>query len=199
MQFSARRTEVSSSPRAVQRSAGLRLLGLASRDGAVTEHSPERNVLGAATLSPTQIKKHRQATAVGWEPLVLQRRLSCLRCNDFLSLHSLRNHIVLTELSQLAGSVQASNPSDDTSRKGRNAMSLSTLSIPLGARSTADLFRDQRSIAPSAGDAALVASVVPAICLLLMCLLENPWLAASVFIPAYGVFWLNVRSAAKER
>ena len=77
-------------------------------------------------------------------------------------------------------------------------MSLPTLSISPGARFTTDLFRDQTVVA-SFPAGALVTSVPPAICVLLMCFLENPGLAASAFIPAYGVFWLNVRSAIKQR
>jgi len=73
-------------------------------------------------------------------------------------------------------------------------MSLSTLSSSPSARFTTDLFIDQTAVASSPAGA-LVTSVPPAICILLMCFLANPWLAALAFMPAYGVFWLNVRSA----
>ena len=76
-------------------------------------------------------------------------------------------------------------------------MSLPTLSISPSARFTTDLFRNQTAVASSPAGG-LVTSVPPAICILLICFLENPWLAASAFIPAYGVFWLNVRSAIKQ-
>ena len=78
-------------------------------------------------------------------------------------------------------------------------MTIPALSFSPGARSTTDLFRDRTAIALHPANGALVMSVLSAICILLMCLLEDPWFAAAAFIPAYGVFWLNVRSAIKQR
>jgi hypothetical protein len=53
-------------------------------------------------------------------------------------------------------------------------MSLPRLSISPGARFTTDLFRDQTAVASSPAGA-LITSVPPAICVLLMGFLENPW------------------------
>lgn len=37
---------------------------------------------------------------------------------------------------------------------------------------------------------ALVVAALSAVCLLMMCLLPNPWIASLVFVAAYSLFWI---------
>lgn len=56
-----------------------------------------------------------------------------------------------------------------------------------------DLFNGQTATASQFAIGALISFVLPVVCILLMCLLEDPWLAAASFMPAYGVFWLTIQ------
>jgi hypothetical protein len=78
-------------------------------------------------------------------------------------------------------------------------MSLPTLSISPQTRFTTDLFRYQTAVTSFPAEGTLVTSLLSAICVILICFLANPWLAVAAFIPAYGLFWLNVWNAMKQR
>lgn len=77
-------------------------------------------------------------------------------------------------------------------------MSLSAGSISPHSRFVADFSRYETALASPAASV-LVTALLPVICILLMCFSADVWFSVLAFLPAYGLFWMNVRSAIKHR
>jgi len=82
-------------------------------------------------------------------------------------------------------------------------MSHSTTSTLSGTRLTTDYFGREIAAMKSGVKTdgmlttfALGLAILSAICLLLMCLLANPWLAALVFVATYILFWIVLAGGA---
>jgi hypothetical protein len=83
-------------------------------------------------------------------------------------------------------------------------MNQPTISASPGTGFTTDYFGHEIAAMKSAaqsdgmlGTFALGNAVLCAICVVLLCFLENPWFAATVFVGTFSLFWINLSGAKK--
>jgi hypothetical protein len=84
-------------------------------------------------------------------------------------------------------------------------MSQSTIPTLSGTRFTTDYFGRETTAMKSGVKTdgmlttfALGSAALSAICLLLMCVLEDPWLVALAFVVTYGLFWTALAGSARN-
>ena len=83
-------------------------------------------------------------------------------------------------------------------------MNQPTTSASPGTRFPTDYFGHETATMKSAVQAdgmlvtfALGNAALSGVCLVLMCFLANPWLAAPVFVATFSLFWINLSGAMK--
>ena len=84
-------------------------------------------------------------------------------------------------------------------------MSLPTMSTSSGTSFTADYFGRAATATKSGIETdgmlttlAIGLALLSAICLLLICLLENPWFVALVFVAIYSLFWITLANGVEN-